>query len=363
MLIKLLKQLFTGRHASPIEGLLVSARAAMTANDFAALENTANAILTTQPDHAEALFYIGVAEHNRGNLAAALAAFGKAEAGGITNAALAYYIALCHYSLGNMVAAQRYSESTLQLDTDYVRAHALLAAIELPGPEYTEVLSAIHQHLKPATYLEVGVFQGKSLVLANPGTTAIGIDPAPDIRVPIGKNARILAMTSDAFFSERDVIAEFGGRRIELAFIDGMHHFDFVLRDFANIERHCTREAIVLIHDCFPLDRKTAERDRVTTFWSGDVWRLIVALKKYRPDLEIHNIATRPTGLGLIRNIDPDSRILSQQMDAIVAEFSAIEYGAIANNKREILNWFPNDWTKIQSLLLSHRTRDAMPTH
>lgn len=362
MLIKLLKQLFSGRRTSPLDGLLSTAQSAMAANEFVALENAANAILAMQPDHAEALFYSGVAAHKRGDHTAALAAFGKAEAQGAANAALAFYSGLCHYSLGNLTSAQTYGESSLQHDPNYVHAHALLAAIALPGPAYTDVLSAIHRHLKPATYLEVGVFQGKSLVLADPSTVAVGIDPAPDIRVPLGKNAHIHAMTSDAFFSERDVMAEFDGRPIQLAFIDGMHHFDFALRDFAHIERHCTRESIVLIHDCFPLDRTTADRDRVTTFWSGDVWRLIVALKKYRPDLEIHTIATHPTGLGLIRNLDPNSRILSEKMDAIVAEFSTMDYNAIEKNKREILNWFPNEWTKIQGLL-SSRAREPMPAH
>ena len=351
ILIKLLKQLFAGRSVESIDDSLATARSALAANDLVALDHAAKTVLTLQPDHAEASFYCGLVALNAGRNAEALAAFHTAEAQGATNAELAYHTALCHYALGNMASAQTYCETALKESSDFVKAHHLQAVIALPGPQYAQVLSEIHQHLKPATYLEIGVFQGRSLVLADASTAAIGIDPAPDIRVTLGKNARIHAMTSDTIFNQHDVLAEFGGRRIEMAFIDGMHHFDFALRDFAHIERNCARSAIVLIHDCYPLDRKTAERDRITTFWSGDVWRLILALKKYRPDLEIHTIATHPTGLALIRNLDPDSRVLSEKMDAIVAELSATEYGVLDANKREMLNWFPNDWTKIQGLL------------
>ena len=101
----------------------------------------------------------------------------------------------------------------------------------------------------------------------------------------------------------------------------------------------------------FRSNRATATRDRATTCWSGDVWRLILALKKHRPDLEIFTIAARPTGLALIRNLDPQSRVLSDNMDKIVAEFMATDYAVLDHNKREMLNWFPNDWTKIEGLL------------
>src|SRR5258706_5348979 len=52
----------------------------------------------------------------------------------------------------------------------------------------------------------------------------------------------------------------------------------------------------------------TAARERVDAFWSGDVWKLVPCLKKYRPDLSIHTIASAPTGLPVIRNLDPASR-------------------------------------------------------
>lgn len=260
-------------------------------------------------------------------------------------------MASCHFALQDTVSAGKYCEIALQHDPDYLNAHLLLSSIALPGSGYMHNISAIHRALRPATYLEIGVFQGKSIILANTETSSIGIDPQPDIRVPLGNNIRIIAKTSDAFFEQHDVRAEFGGRPIDLAFIDGMHHFDFALRDFAHIERHCTRNSIILVHDCYPLNRATATRERSTIFWSGDVWRLIPALKKYRPDLQICTIATQPTGLALIRNLDPQSRVLTNNIDAIVAEFMAADYAVLDTNKREMLNWFPNDWGTIEGLL------------
>jgi hypothetical protein len=146
------------------------------------------------------------------------------------------------------------------------------------------------------------------------------------------------------------VRADFGGQPVELAFIDGMHHFEFALRDFANTERFCTPRSTILIHDCYPLDRVTAERDRHRTFWSGDVWRLVVLLKKYRPGLVIHTVATAPTGLTVVRNLDPSSRLLLERHDALCREFLALDYSYLEDDMPGKLNLFPNDWSKVQAL-------------
>jgi tetratricopeptide (TPR) repeat protein len=351
ILTTVLKQLFAGRAGVSIDTLIADARAALAVNDLDAAETAATAILAVQPRHAEASYYAGLIAYKRGDHAGALTAFRRAEVHGPANAEHACLTALCYHALQDNASAQRYCEIALEHDPNYVNAHVLMAGIALPGPEYIDVIAAIHRSLKPATYLEVGVFQGRSLALADAATSAIGVDPQPEVRVPLGKNARVFAMTSDAFFRQHDVRAEYGGRPLDLAFIDGMHHFDFALRDFAQVERYCTQDSIVLVNDCFPLDRATATREYTTTFWSGDVWRLILALKKYRPDLEIHTIAARPTGLALIRNLDPQSRVLTENMDAIVAELMGTDYSVLDANKREMLNWFPNDWPKIEALL------------
>src|SRR6185436_7092029 len=164
------------------------------------------------------------------------------------------------------------------------------------------------------TYLEIGVETGYSIQFAAPGTRAIGVDPKPAIAVPLGPHVQIFAETSDAFFAHRDVRAALGGLPLDLAFIDGMHHFEFALRDFMNIERLCVAQSTVLIHDCFPRDRRTAQREPDPQFWAGDVWRLVVLLKKYRPDLQIHTVATPPTGLAIVRNLDPSSQVIGDRL-------------------------------------------------
>ena len=233
---------------------------------------------------------------------------------------------------------------------DLRREHNRIAGLALPGPDYRHALAAIHAQLKPRTYLEIGVSSGATLALANPSTRALGVDPAPQLKNPPGPNAKIYPLASDDFFAETDIRAELGGLPVELAFIDGLHLFEFALRDFIAIERLCTRASTVLVHDTYPLDRLTAARERTTQFWSGDIWRLVLILKKYRPDLAVHTIGALPTGLTVIRNLDPASRVLGDRLDEIVAEFLALDFSAVEANKPAALNLVPNEPQRIRAL-------------
>jgi hypothetical protein len=220
-----------------------------------------------------------------------------------------------------------------------------------PGEGYFQLLRRIHDLLKPRTYLEIGVAAGDSLRQVKAPTLAIGVDPEPQLTAPLEPNQRVFAETSDAFFAGHDVRAELGGQPLDLAFIDGMHHFEFALRDFANVERLCTPRSTILIHDTYPLDRATAERDRQRVFWSGDIWRLVLLLKKYRPELAVHTVAAAPTGLTMVRNLDPGSRLIFERHDELCREFLALDYSSIEQDMAGKLNLFPNDWTRVRALL------------
>jgi hypothetical protein len=147
------------------------------------------------------------------------------------------------------------------------------------------------------------------------------------------------------------VPALLGGKPLNMAFIDGMHHFEYALRDFINIEPLSTPDSLVFVHDCFPIDARSAARDQATGFWSGDIWRLIVLLKQYRPDLAIHTIGTPPTGLGLITRLDPRSTVLRSRLPELIAAGMALDFSAIATRRPEALNLMPYDWPRVRQLL------------
>jgi hypothetical protein len=239
----------------------------------------------------------------------------------------------------------------LATDSDNLQAHQLWAMAALPGEDYLAILSRIHRELRPATYVEIGVETGQSLVLAQPGTACVGIDPQPQLRHRLPPTTRVFAKTSDAFFAGHDLSMELGGRTVNLAFLDGMHEFSYTLRDFINVERYCTPDSTCLAHDCYPLDERTAAYPRATKFWSGNTWKLIPILKKYRPDLRIHTIAAAPTGLAMIRGLDPQSTVLQDRLAEICAEFEALPYSYLDGDKAGKLNLVPNEWASVQPLL------------
>lgn len=204
----------------------------------------------------------------------------------------------------------------------------------LRGESYAAVLARLHESVRPSTYFEIGTLRGETLKLAK--CKSIAVDPkfriASDV---IGAKPCCLFFqtTSDDFFRDRDPAAIFGAP-IDFAFIDGLHLFEYALRDFANTERHCRPNSVIVLHDCVPADRWMAERvytdecRRRSTFpdrWAGDVWKILPALKKYRPDLKIAVVDAEPTGLVLITRLDPQSNVLSDNYDGIVQEFSGLD--------------------------------------
>jgi Methyltransferase domain len=234
---------------------------------------------------------------------------------------------------------------------NYGRAYKLLSRLTLPGEDYFAVLGRIHRHLRPQTYLEIGVSRGRSLERVLPETAVIGVDPEPKLAKPAGLKQKIFRATSDDFFAQHDPRAEFGGRAVDMAFIDGMHRFEFALRDFINVERYCARSSVILMHDCYPLDARTAQREQETGFWSGDIWRLLLLLRERRPDLVVRTIGTPPTGLGIVLNPDPDSRVLGANVNELIREYLAKDFSVLEGRQAQALGLVPNEWPAIRALL------------
>lgn len=180
---------------------------------------------------------------------------------------------------------------------------------------YTQTLAEIHTALAPRAYLEIGVRTGRSLRLAD--CPAIGIDPAPRLDQPLRDGHRIFEMTSDDFF-DGAALRELAEQPPDLIFIDGMHVFEFVLRDFINAERWAAPSSLIVIDDIYPNHPAQATRQQRTPIWMGDVWKLHQVLAEHRPDLFLLPLDTAPSGLLLVAGLKPANRVLTGRYNGLV---------------------------------------------
>src|SRR3954451_9037071 len=184
--------------------------------------------------------------------------------------------------------------------------------------EYLRFLEGLHAAVQPEAYLEIGLRHGDSLALAR--CPALGVDPAFNVRVQLGENVALLRETSDEFFARPKPLKPLGGRRPDLAFIDGMHLAEFALRDFIGVERLSRWTGVAVFDDILPRTVEEAARGRRTRAWTGDVYKILAILARHRPDLICLRVGTDPTGLLVVLGLDPGSSVLRARYDAILEE-------------------------------------------
>jgi hypothetical protein len=260
-----------------------------------------------------------------------------------------------HRALSDNEAAALNYRIALIFNRNLHEAHLGLARLRMPGDDYLVWLERLHHALAPETVIEIGVFQGASLALVQPPTIAIGVDPNPTVIFPLKTETHIFTETSDEFFASGRLDKLLAGRPLSVGFIDGLHLFEQALRDFINIESCCKPDSVILLHDTVPIDQPTQSRTRDTQFHTGDVWKTILCLKHYRPDLDIFTIATPPTGLTVVTGLDPTSRVLTDRYDEAVARFIDTSFTAVEHTLETMLNVVSNDWDIVESRLKERR--------
>jgi len=311
-----------------------------------------NGILTRWPNHSFALYMLAASANRQRDYRRTVQLADASLAGNSDNAECLMEKALAHLALGESDAGADACHKALAIaKTAHTVGvvHAILSQIQMPGDLYSTYLTRFHEWLKPRNYVEIGVAAGATIVLANPPTIAVGIDPLPSIRnTPARTATKIYPLPSDEYFTTRDLRVDIEGDVVDFAFIDGLHLFEQALRDFINIEKYSDRKTTVLFHDCLPVDRLCAAREQ-TDFWAGDVWKVIVILDKYRPDLELFTIPTRPSGLSVVVGLDPLSTVLADNFDSIVSEFMDMELPLDEVERWKLLKVIDNKWEDVQA--------------
>jgi hypothetical protein len=218
---------------------------------------------------------------------------------------------------------------------------------------YRELLRRVHEEMRPRAYLEIGIHYGYSLHLAQPGTRIIGVDPRPDLKQAPPADTQVIEETSDDFFEKYEV-AKLVGQPADITFIDGLHLFEYVLRDFRNAEHNSTPDSVILFHDCAPPPEWGERGVR-----SGDVWKVLLALQEFRPDLSIYTLLAPPSGVGLVRGLDPTNTVLFDRYDEIIERFMPLDYTEALDAHRIPVN--PVDtrsWNTVRQCLPSAPYRE-----
>ena len=202
-----------------------------------------------------------------------------------------------------------------------------------------EFLRELHKVSANRNYLEIGVNDGRSLCLSR--VPSVAIDPAFKVVEELKCDLHLVKATSDDFFARKNPLKHLKSGRhplknirrgraltgywrrttLDLSFIDGMHLFEYVLRDFINVEKHSDWSSVIVVDDMLPRDVDEAARKRHTNAWTGDVYKLTEVLARYRPDLACVLVDTEPTGQLVVFGADPDNTVLKDKYDEIMAEY------------------------------------------
>jgi hypothetical protein len=168
-----------------------------------------------------------------------------------------------------------------------------------------------HKHLK--NYLEIGVFNGH-VFFRVPSFSKVAVDPefrfdgwrklGKDLVNPSNLFNKYFEVTSDDFFAS-EAPRLYGSKKIQLALVDGMHQYDYALRDVENTLKFATGDVAIILHDCNPATKQAAstfeewESNNFSYQWNGDVWKAIVHLRSLRKDLTSF-VLDADFGLGIV---------------------------------------------------------------
>ncbi|HWT09890.1 MAG TPA: class I SAM-dependent methyltransferase [Roseomonas sp.] len=159
-------------------------------------------------------------------------------------------------------------------------------------------INALAHRLGARRYLEIGVNAGQTFRDVEIAER-VGVDP--DFRFDTAELAdattRLHAMESDTWFASVG-----GASPFDIAFIDGLHVFEQVVRDLTNTLARTGWRSAILIDDTVPVDvfsSLPSHRDAIrfrrqsggaNAQWHGDVFKIIFLIHDFFPFLDYRTI-------------------------------------------------------------------------
>jgi hypothetical protein len=197
-------------------------------------------------------------------------------------------------------------------------------------------------------YLEIGVFLGH-LFFEVKAKEKVAVDPehyygwfkrlkrSISKKNPSTLTASSYKLTSDKFFS--DVAPElYKEKDLDLSFVDGLHEYQYALRDVENSLKYIKRDGVVMMHDCNPMSKEANDsfenwkNSGYKGFWNGDVWKAVVHLRSTRNDINVF-VLDSDHGLGVVTYGQPET-----MLNFTPQQIAGFTYEDLERNRKEWLN-------------------------
>lgn len=128
------------------------------------------------------------------------------------------------------------------------------------------------------SYLEIGVQKSHTFNSVN-CRFKIGVDPEPMARATfVGSSDEFFDFIATKLITRCGVFKGLGDTiKFDLIFIDGLHHYDQVKKDFENAMRCLNPGGFILIHDTNPPNEEVTvvPRNGLRGKWCGDTYKIL----------------------------------------------------------------------------------------
>ena len=128
------------------------------------------------------------------------------------------------------------------------------------------------------SYLEIGCYKN-DLFDKIKCNIKVGVDPI---------SGGTVRKTSDDYYKTNK-------EKFDIIFIDGLHHYEQVIKDIHNSLNVLNENGVILLHDCLPNNLYEQIVPRCKHIWNGDVWKAIVECRT--KEILIRTLATLTTVL------------------------------------------------------------------
>ncbi len=209
--------------------------------------------------------------------------------------------------------------------------------------DHVEFLAKMKRILRPNTYIEIGIASGTTLFSDPIPNFVIGIDPNPAFESKVGSrlnavhNSMIMRSTSDNAFAQLSSQRLLGDRKCDMAFVDGLHHCEVVLRDIANCARLSREHALIFVHDIFPGNEIEASRQPPNQpgSWMGDVYKVVPAIWQFLdwiPTVLVVDVP--PSGMFILRTGGDIYNGIMKQIQNLEAAMASYDFASVMQEMR-----------------------------